>query len=158
MFTDKSLQEEIEALKVNRRVLSKHSSQAHLAPKSRKLASVQRLMSDTHEFLVEYLDHGKVLTRNSAKQAYRNFHVTITDVRTSGLVVNLSEQEFDSAWGTLAKSDFYVPKCGSVPLLNQAECVGLIFSFLSANGCRYVNFSFPLLLHVPFHVITKNRY
>lgn len=113
------MKDEIEAQKISRRVLSRRSSQVHPAPKSRKLASAQRLCSDALEFLVEYLHGGKKLSRNSAKHAYRNFHTAITDVRTSGLVVNLSEQEFDFAWGTLPFSSWVQP-CGLTGRLIEA--------------------------------------
>ena len=62
---------------------------------------MQRILTDTHEFLVEYLNNGKLLTRVAAKLAYKNFHNLITDARTSGLIVALSEKDFDNAWGTL---------------------------------------------------------
>lgn len=80
--------------------MSRNPDKPSYATKSRKLAAVQRILSDTHEFLVEYLNHGKLLTRAAAKLAYKNFHNMITDARTSGLVVVLSENEFENAWGT----------------------------------------------------------
>jgi hypothetical protein len=96
---DESLKREIEAMKVSRRVLSRKSESPALISQSRKLASLQRLLSDTHEFLIEYLSEGKRLTRSSAKQAYKNFYSLIVDARTAGLNINLSEQEFENAWG-----------------------------------------------------------
>lgn len=87
-------------MKVTRRILSKQTNIAQLASKSRKLASVQRILSDIQEFLVEYLNEGKLLTRSTAKSAYKNFHDLIVDGRTSGLKITLSETEFDHAWGT----------------------------------------------------------
>jgi hypothetical protein len=98
LVQDQSLKKEIEAMKVTRRILSKHTNIAHLASKSRKLASVQRILSDIQEFLVEYLNEGKRLTRSTAKSAYKKFYDLIVDARTSGLTITLSETEFDHAW------------------------------------------------------------
>lgn len=86
-------------MKVTRRILSKQTNIAQLASKSRKLASVQHILSDIQEFLVEYLNEGKRLTRSTAKSAYKNFHDLIVDGRTSGLNITLSETDFDNAWG-----------------------------------------------------------
>lgn len=101
VFEDESLKQEIEALKVSKRILSSNPEIKRRSTKSKKLVAVQRILSDTHEFLVEYLHEGKLLTRGAAKLAYKNFQHLLTDARSSGLVVSLSEKDFDVAWGTL---------------------------------------------------------
>lgn len=100
MEKDTSINGEITTKQLSRRILSKKFNITSLAAaKSQTLASAHRLLGEIHEFLMDYLKEGLLLTRTAAKHAYHSFHAHIKELLTTGVSIQLSEQAFDLAWG-----------------------------------------------------------